>query len=56
MTLMILMTMDKPIFIKELILYQNFIFTKYSNIHKTVTKQSNIIIKQYYCMKKRLKC
>ena len=32
-----------------------FHFSYYCNIHKTVTKQSNIIVKQYYCINKRLK-
>ena len=32
-----------------------FHFSYYCNIHKTVTIQSNIIVKQYYCINKRLK-
>ena len=41
--------------------YQGTVFTskfhfyQYFNIHKIVTKANNII-KQYYCLKKRLKC
>ena len=31
-----------------------FYFYWYCNIHKTMTKQSNAIIKQYFCRKKRL--